>query len=134
MSFRPKYPKNLEFQVNTEWNGKLGGKVKTEQGYHVEFEIPELFGGHGKAVCPDELFAASVAGCLMHTFLHTRERLGLEMKAFSLQTRVNVNFECQRYQITKITVGGILTVEEGEEELGEECLYFAKKYCHISRS
>jgi len=134
LSFRPKYPKHLEFNVDVKWNGTHGGIVKTKEGHCVEFAIPDTFGGQGNAFCPDELFAASVAGCLMNTFLHTRERLGLDMEAFSLQVQVDVEFEHGRYQITKVIVEGTLVIDENDMELGEECLRIAKDYCHISRS
>ena len=131
---RPKYPKHLEFNVNVKWNGSQGGIVTTKEGHCVEFAIPETFGGQGKAFCPDELFAASIAGCLMNTFLHTRERLGLEMEAFSIHSQVKVAFEHGRYQITKVIVDGTLVIDENDTELGEECLRIAKDYCHITRS
>lgn len=131
---RPKYPKHLEFNVDVNWNGIQGGAAKTKEGHCVEFAIPKMFGGQGKAFCPDELFAASVAGCLMNTFLHTREQLGLEIEKFSLQTRVDVDFENERYQITKVKVQGTLVIDENDTELGEECLRIAKDYCHITRS
>ena len=124
----------MEFQVDTKWDGKLGGLIETEWGYSLEFDIPTTFGGPGKAFCPDELFVASVAGCLMNTFLHFRERLELEMEAFSLLARVEVEFERGRYQITKLQVEGTLIVRTGNEERGEECLRLAKDYCHISRA
>jgi organic hydroperoxide reductase OsmC/OhrA len=100
----------------------------------VEFAIPETFGGQGKAFCPDELFAASVVGCLMNTFLHTRERLGLDMEAFSLQAQMEIEFKHGRYHITKVAVEGTLIIDENDTELGEECLRIAKDYCHISRA
>lgn len=134
MTFRAKYPKHLEFQVDTKWDGKLGGIVETEQGYRLKFDIPLAFDGPGQAFCPDELFLASIAGCLMNTFFHFQERFEFEIVAFSIQVRVEVEFEHGRYRITIIKVKGTLTIREGYEELGKECLRLAKDYCHISRS
>ncbi|MFX0195458.1 MAG: OsmC family protein [Candidatus Hodarchaeota archaeon] len=134
MSFRLKYPKNLEFQINAKWDGQLGGIVEAKQGYHLKFDIPHTFGGPGQAFCPDELFLASIAGCLLNTFLHFQERIELEMKAFLIQVGAEVEFERDKYRIIKIKVDGTLTIKEGNEDLGTKCLQLAKDYCHISRS
>ena len=134
MSFRLKYPKNLEFQIDAKWDGQLGGFVEVKQGYHLKFDIPHTFGGPGQAFCPDELFLASIAGCLINTFLHFQERIDLEMEAFSFQVRAEVKFERDKYRIIKIKVNGTLTIREGNEDLGEKCLQLAKDYCHITSS
>lgn len=134
LPIKAKFPKHLEFQINTQWDGQLGGIVEVEHGYHLKFDIPLTFGGPGKAFCPDELFLASIAGCLMNTFLHFQGQIEFEMVAFSVHVRAVMNFERGKYWITKINVEGTLTIEEGDEELGEECLRLAKDYCHISRS
>lgn len=124
----------MEFQIDAKWNEQLGGIVEVEQGYRLKFDIPYSFGGPGQAFCPDELFLASIAGYLLNTFLHFQERIEFEMMAFSIQVRAKVEFEHDKYRITKITVNGTLTIREGNEDLGKKCLQLAKDYCHISRS
>ncbi|MFQ6126234.1 MAG: OsmC family protein [Candidatus Heimdallarchaeota archaeon] len=134
MAIRPKYPKNLTFQIDATWDGQLGGIVEVKQGYRLKFDIPPTFGGPGQAFCPDELLLASIAGCLINTFLHFKEQIEFEMVAFSFQVRAEVGFEHDKYQIIQIEVDGTLMVSEGNEDLGEECLRLAKDYCHITRS
>ncbi len=80
MLLRSKYPKNLKYQIEAQWDGKQGGSAESKNGSRVKFDIPITFNGPGKAFCPDELLAASVAGCLMNTFLHFCMEMKLEFE------------------------------------------------------
>lgn len=134
MLLRSKYPKNLKYQIEAQWDGNLGGSAESKNGSCVKFDIPITFNGPGKAFCPDELLAASVAGCLMNTFLHFCVEMKLELDKFLLNTYIEVEFERGRYQIKNLNTEGALTVKKGDEELGKECIRLAQDHCHITNA
>jgi len=124
----------LKYQIEAHWDGNLGGSAESKNGSHVKFDIPITFNGPGKAFCPDELLAASVAGCLMNTFLHFCTDMKLEFEKFLLNTYIEVELERGRYQIKNLNTEGTLTVQKGDEDLGKECIRLAQEYCHITNA
>lgn len=61
--------KAMSFPVELKWDGETGATALTK-GQQLKVDMPVEFGGLGRAPCPDELLAASVAGCLLTTFLY----------------------------------------------------------------
>ena len=58
----------LLYTAEAQWDKETGGKV-TANGFKVSFDTPEDYGGSERHPCPDQLFLASITGCLMNTFL-----------------------------------------------------------------
>lgn len=130
-------PEHLVFEVNSTWDGETGGKITAvHSGYELQFDMPTDWGGQSRALCPDELFLSSVAGCITTTFVYFCRKMKFTPIEFSLKVSGDVDFiqNVRAYRLTKITIAANLVVEEGEERIGEKCFAFAKDFCHVTKS
>ena len=130
-------PEHLVFEVNSMWDGETGGKITaTHSGYELQFDMPTDWGGQSRALCPDELFLSSVAGCITTTFVYFCKKMKFQPIEFSLKVAGDVDFvqNVRAYRLTKIKIAANLVVEEGEERIGEKCFAFAKDFCHVTKS
>jgi len=69
--------KSLIFETKLIWDGEGGGEVKAKESKDLKLDMPVEFGGKGRYPCPDELFLAGLAGCLLKTFLYFRNKAQL---------------------------------------------------------
>ena len=117
-----------------EWDGSTGGEVRFSDQPPLRFDIPKGFGGRGEGYCPEEVFLASIAACLVTTFAYLRPRLGLKARSLRVEAVDYVAMEGGGYRVTEARLKVRLEVERGQSELGERCVRLAEEYCHIARS
>ena len=97
-------PNSLEYSAEIDWDGKSGGKVHVgdNQGSPIhEFYLdrPTKFGGKGKYVSPCALFFSSIGGCLLTTFLYTRENMRLRIKSLKVTVNAVVKLGVNGYEL-----------------------------------
>lgn len=134
---KPTDPEHLIFEVNGNWDGETGGKLTaTHSGYEVPFDTPTDWGGNSRALCPDELFMSSVAGCITTTFCYFCRKMKFQPIEFKIRAAGNVDFvqTLRAYRLTKVVITAEMLVEEGEERIGEKCFELSVEYCHITKS
>ncbi len=134
MKIKSKYPETLEYSATSKWDGKTGGIATVGNEREIVYDTPTTYGGGGTAVCPDEMFLASILGCLNNTFLDFQRKFEMELLSFNLKGRATSKFDKEGYQITGIEVTGEVVVGEDELETGKRCVELMKKFCHLSRS
>jgi len=122
------------FQVEVNWDGSTGGEVKFAKHPSLRFDIPESFGGRGAGYCPEELFLASIAACLVNTFAYLRPKLRLKAKSLRVEALDYVMFKDGGYRVSEVRLKVKIEVEKGQAELARRCLGLAEEYCHITRS
>jgi len=130
-------PEHLVFEVNSKWDGETGGKLTAKSsGYELQFDMPTEWGGQSRALCPDEIFLSSIAGCITTTFVYFCRKMKFQPLEFSLKVTEDVDFvqEVRAYRLTSITISADIVCEEGEERLGEKCFQFATDFCHVTKS
>jgi uncharacterized OsmC-like protein len=121
-------------KATSKWDGKTGGIATSTGGYTIVYDTPKTYGGNEEGICPDEVFLASLVGCLNNTFLDFQRRFEMELVSIELNAKSTSKFGSEGYSITKIEIYGEVVVGEDELETGERCVELMKTYCHISSS
>ncbi len=124
----------LKFRVKIQWDGRTGASVVTEGGKSFTIDTPKDFGGFGEGVCPDELFLASVGGCVLTTFLWFIRKRGIQIKDINLEAESDVELVKGAYLLKKMKVKVKGYAPKEHVEGAKKCLDLAIAYCHISRS
>ena len=124
----------LHYTAEALWDKETGGEVATN-GFKVSFDTPEDYGGRERHPCPDQLFLASITGCLMNTFLYYRSHLGAKTE----DIKINAKAEIQLLNPNGYRIKGIYahiqvwSIEE-EVDLNRTCAERAQDYCHLTKS
>ncbi len=125
-------PNSLEYSAEIEWDGKSGGKVHVgdNQGSPVhEFSLdrPTEFGGKGKFVSPCALFFSSIGGCLLTTFLYTKERMRLKIKSLKVTVNAVVKLGANGYELIGVdAVFHVETANEADKARAQRCVEITK--------
>ena len=109
---KSRYPKVVEYEAESMWDGKTGGLAKFSGERDVVFDTPQLFSGREQGARSFEL----------------------ELVSMHLQGKATVHFENGAYKIIGIEISGEVVVADGELEIGERCVALTKEYYHIARS
>ncbi len=125
---------HLKFRIEIKWDGKTGASMRTESGRSLTIDTPKKFGGFGEGVCPDELFLASVSGCVLTTFLWFTRKRGVQIKDMSLEAESDVELVKGVYSLKGIKIRVEVEAPKEHVEGARKCLDLAIRYCHISRS
>ena len=126
--------KRLKYSAEATWNHESGGTAKVD-GFTIDFDTPHEHGGNEKAPCPDQLFMASLAGCIINTFNYYRVMLDAETR--DLKVKVSSEIELTKidgYRVTDIIIALEIWSDEENYELNQKCAERAIDYCHLTRS
>jgi organic hydroperoxide reductase OsmC/OhrA len=127
-------PREVSYELNIEWDGFTGGVVRRGGDAIISFDTPVEFGGGGRALCPDELFLSSIAGCLTTTFLFFTRRFKLRLLSYSLTVSGGIVFRHGRYEFTDLRAYFKVRVDKGLGDLALKCLNLAVDFCHITNA
>jgi organic hydroperoxide reductase OsmC/OhrA len=128
------FPKKLEYKITSDWNHETGGIVKAGD-YRVNFDTPPEYDGEGKAPCPDHLFLASLAGCIMNTFLSFKNRLNVETEDVKIEAGMDVVLHNRDgYRVEEIRLIIKIFTSEEQIRLNRKCAEMALSYCHLTKS
>jgi len=124
----------LHYSAEANWDGETGGEV-TANGFKVSFDTPKEYGGNERHPCPDQLFLASITGCLMNTFLYYRSHLGAETEDLKISADAEIELvNPLGYRIKGIDAHIQVWSSEEETELNRTCAERARDYCHLTKS
>lgn len=124
-----------EYQVNVGWNAEKTGTATSAGLPDLEVATPPDFNGHEGIWAPEHLFVASVASCIMTTFLAIAETSRLSFKSYASSARGTLERVGKGYRFTKIEVTVNLVVEdESIVSRAEKLLEKAEQNCFISAS
>lgn len=124
----------LKFRVEAKWDGKTGASMRTESGNVLSIDTPKEFGGFGEGPCPDELFLASISGCVLTTFLWFIRKRGIQIVDIRLEGESEIELVKGAYLIKRIKIRVRIKASKEQAEVAKKCLDLAIRYCHISRS
>ncbi len=121
--------------IKLTWDGQSGAEIKLATTYPLKIDLPAEFGGHGRYPCPNELFFASIGGCLITEFLYFRKKLNFMLRGLQVDIEGKEEmFGSEGYRITHIRATiTIETVERDRDEV-ETCIELTKKYCPLTRT
>jgi len=126
--------KHLTYSAEAQWDHKTGGIAQLE-GFTQPFDTPIEHGGNETAPCPDQLFMASLAGCIINTFGYYRTMLKVE----TIDLKVDVSSDIiltktDGYRITNIKIDMQVWSDEENELMNQKCAERARDFCHITKS
>jgi organic hydroperoxide reductase OsmC/OhrA len=125
----------LQYRVELKWDGKTGGTVECQNCGDLKIDMPQDFAGFGRSPCPDQLFLASIGGCLLTTFLHFARRLHLDVRDIRIPVREQISLrKSEGYRITAVEAEIQVDTDGEYVELAGRCAELARDYCHITRS
>lgn len=126
--------KHLKYSAEAEWNHNSGGTAKVD-GFKINFDTPQEHGGDEAAPCPDQLFMASLAGCIINTFNYYRGML----KADTLDLKVSVSSDIELtdtdgYRVTEISIKIQVWSTPDNHDINKKCAQRATEFCHLTKS
>lgn len=126
--------KHLTYSAEAQWDQKTGGIAQLEE-FTQAFDTPKEHGGNQTAPCPDQLFMASLAGCLINTFNYYRVMLKVE----TIDLKVDVSSEIELtetdgYRVKGISIDMKVWSDEDNEIMNQKCAERARDFCHITKS
>lgn len=126
--------REANYELNIEWDGFTGGVVKRNGNIIISFDTPVEFGGGSRALCPDELFFSSIAGCLTTTFLFFMRRFKFKVLNYNLRILGRVLFKHGRYEVADVKTYFNVKVNKGLKDLALKCLNLTIEFCHITNA
>jgi peroxiredoxin-like protein len=126
---------SYEYEVQTEWHGKRGGRLTAEGMPAIEFSAPPEFAGEPGKWTPEHLLTAASASCLMATFLAIAEISKLELESFSVKVRAKLEKVPEEgYRFTELTLLPEIGVAPQDVEKAQRVLGKAEKNCFVNKS
>jgi len=124
----------LHYSTEARWDGETGGEV-TSKDFKILFDTPRDHGGNEMHPCPDQLFLASITGCLMNTFLYYKVHLGVETEDIKINAEADIRLvNPVGYRINEIKAHIQVWSNQEEADLNRTCAERARDYCHLTKS
>ena len=126
--------KKLNYEAKASWDKNTGGTAQVE-GFSVPFDTPRDHGGNETHPCPDQLFLASLTGCLINTFLYYKNHLDVETIDIKVDAEAEIELKNPLgYRITGINILIQVWSDEENLDLNKTCAERARDYCHLTKS
>lgn len=124
------------YEVNLKWTNQKKGLLSSTGLPDVEVATPPQFaGGHEGIWSPEHLFVASVATCIMTTFLAIAELSKLDFVSYESKAKGKLEKIDNKFMISEVIVEPIITVKlEKDLERAERIIHKAEANCLISNS
>lgn len=129
-----KFPDKIQYNVTTNWDKLTGGTAYTSD-HLIKFDTPAEYEGNGKAPCPDQLFLASITGCVMDTFLNFKKRFKVETFDIRIDSEMDIKMNNQEgYRIEEIRIRIKVFSSPDQFMLNRKCAELALDFCHITKT
>jgi uncharacterized OsmC-like protein len=127
-------PVELDFSADILWDGENGGQIALRDLAPLKIDALPEFGGKGEQPCPDELFFASIGGCLLTTFLYVRRKLKLPLVHLKVAVNGKIRLQGpQGYRLTSVEATIHMETLRGHKNKAEECVRLTRNFCHLTR-
>lgn len=126
-----------DYPVHVQWTSGKAGLAESVDGLPgLPLAAPPEFGGEAGIWTPEHLLVASVASCLMTTFLTIAGLSNLEVESLEVGGSGHlVRGEDRRYRFDRITVRPVVgVIGESAREKALRLLAKAEEACLITRS
>ena len=123
------------FETTLVWEQGKEGALRARNHPALAIAAPPEFGGPEGVWCPEELMVASVAGCLMSTFLYFVERFKVPIEAYSSTSQGTLSKTADGLRFTGLDVAIRVTVADEaalERAVALRLKKKLEKYCPVS--
>jgi organic hydroperoxide reductase OsmC/OhrA len=123
------------YEVALQWTGRRAGHAAAADFPVLEVSAPPEFSGEPGKWTPEHLLVASVASCLMTTFLAIASLSRFDVIAYRSNAVARLEkVPGEGYRFTEIVLTPVITVHPADREKAEKALRQAEKHCFISNS
>jgi len=123
------------YGTRVAWRRGKEGDIRTDGRPGIKVSTPPEFGGPGGMWSPEELLVASVASCLMTTFLYFVELLGIRLVSYDSNAGGTMEKTPDGLRFTAMDVAIAVKVEsESDSQKAHGLKKKLEKYCPISTS
>ncbi len=119
-------------EAEARWNGRTGGAVRLPRGDQLQIDMAVEFGGLNEAPSPDDLFAASLSGCLLTTAVWFAKKMELSVANLAVKVKTKTELREGGFRITKIWA--TIRIDGLSKEEAERLADLAERYCHLART
>jgi organic hydroperoxide reductase OsmC/OhrA len=126
--------KHIHYAAEAKWNHMTGGTAQLD-GFTQPFDTPREYDGNETAPCPDQLFTASLAGCIINTFNYYRRIFNAETIDLTVNASMDIELDdTNGYRVTGINIDIHVWSDPENQELNQRCAQRATEYCHLTKS
>ncbi|MEW6069434.1 MAG: OsmC family protein [Candidatus Thermoplasmatota archaeon] len=122
----------MEYKNKVIWDKEKEGIMEWEGKARLRIGTPPEFQGSENVVSPEELFVASINGCIMTTFLYFSEKLDIGLVSYESDGFGKVEKNEKGYKFTNIVIKPTIIAKDVEKAM--KALKLTEKYCLVSRS
>ena len=126
--------KDERFSASLAWDGQSGARAQIGDFPRIRLDMPHRFGGKERYPCPDELFLASIAGCLLTTFLYFKKKMRVNVKSVDISISSTLTTRPEGYGISGLKATMYARSTKEDKANARRCINLAIEYCHITRS
>ncbi len=128
-------PKSWLYTNTLTWDEGKKGTLAAAGKPGLETSTPADFGGPAGFWTPEDFLVAAVNSCIMTTFLHYREKAGLEITAYSSTAEGELVYDKGGLRFAAVTVRPEITVAaQADVETATATLEKAESSCLISNA
>ncbi|MBS7288719.1 MAG: OsmC family protein [Candidatus Freyarchaeota archaeon] len=122
-------------EVEVKWIEGFRLKLKVKDFPEIMLDEPPEMGGTDTGPCPVHLLAASVASCLLASYLYCAKKARVKLKGASATARAESEWEKGRMRVKRVMVGLELTPAGGvSEKRAELCASVFRQFCIVTES
>lgn len=123
------------YKNSIKWQSEKRGLLLSSGKPDIEVATPPEFRGHPGIWTPEDLFVASVNGCIMTTFLYYAEKENLEILSYESQAQGVLERIESQFIFTEIILKPSVSVKKDSDILKANNLFgLVEKKCLISNS
>lgn len=127
--------KTFRYFVSVDWEKGKQGFFSGINNEKFAFSCPPEFGGPEGFMSPEEIFVASIATCVMATFINVCSRNKIGIASYNSKAEGVMDYIEGSYRITKIFLRPQIIIKDPEQR--EECkriLEDAHQTCPVGKS
>lgn len=125
-----------KFVTSLEWTCAHEGIQRAPGKGDIPVSCPSMFcGGRDDLWTPEEFFVASVECCIMMTFLHYGERIGIDLKRYESRAEGVAKMIDKRSRFDRIALHPkIVVADETSAKKARQLIHNTKRACLVSHS
>lgn len=124
------------FETSLEWTGKHEGAQRAPKKQDIPVSCPSMFcGGRDDLWTPEDFFVASLECCLMMTFIHYAERIGIELRSYASRAEGIARIVDKKTRFDRITLWPkIVVADEKSAKKAKQLIHNTRRACLVTHS
>lgn len=124
-----------QYKNKLSWIEGKKGKIEINDKPSIEVAVGEEFGGLTDTLSPEDLFLASINGCLMSSFLYFKDRKKINIKSYQSEASATLIKIDTGFVFSEVYIRLNVQAEDKKDQSRiPELIELAKKYCIVSNS